>query len=217
MYKTKDLKDNLLAGSMSSVNKTEFVEEISSEAIKATVTLTMGTKPTAADTITLGSRTYTWKDTVGTADGNVFIGASLATAQANFLSALTLSGVAGTDYGTLMTVNSDIKAAPFDGSDDSLITAITAGSVGNALASTENHVAVTNVFDTATLVGGLDPVLTIPIPAAGTYTLATLPPVGSGGEFIYVSDATNATALTGALAYSNGTVWIDVTDGAVVA
>lgn len=49
-----------------------------------------------------------------------------------------------------------------------------------------------------------------------TYTVSTVPAVGTGGASIYVSDASGA-SLTGSLCFSNGTVWIDVTTGAAVA
>lgn len=179
MYKSKDLKDNLLAGSMSAVNKVEFIDEISSDPVKASVTLTMDTKPTATDTLTIGARTYTFQDTLTDVDGNVFIGATLVTAKANLLSAFTLSGTAGTAYAASMTVNSDVKADPFDGSDASLITAVTAGNTGNALVSTETFTAGTNVFDTVTLVGGEDSIINVASLGTGaTYTNDTTAAAG---------------------------------------
>ena len=54
------------------------------------------------------------------------------------------------------------------------------------------------------------------IPTLPTYTVGTLPGVGSGGGMIYVSDATGA-SVTGSMCFSNGTSWIDVTTGVAVA
>ena len=51
---------------------------------------------------------------------------------------------------------------------------------------------------------------------APSYVKASLPAAGSGGGMIYVSDATGA-HVTGSLAFSNGTSWIDVTTGIAVA
>jgi hypothetical protein len=94
-------------------------------------------------------------------------------------------------------------------------------SVVSALAGTANQVTVSNT-------GGS---YTISIPAAfvapgsvsattrvnaPSYVKASLPAVGAAGGMIYVSDATGA-HVTGSLAFSNGTSWIDVTTGVAVA
>lgn len=50
---------------------------------------------------------------------------------------------------------------------------------------------------------------------APVYAKASLPAVGTGGRVIFVSDATGA-HVTGSLAFSNGTSWIDVTTGVAV-
>ncbi len=50
---------------------------------------------------------------------------------------------------------------------------------------------------------------------APVYAKASLPAVGTGGGVIFVSDATGA-HVTGSLAFSNGTSWIDVTTGVAV-
>jgi len=51
-----------------------------------------------------------------------------------------------------------------------------------------------------------------------TYTVGTLPAVGSGGGVIFVSDAIGpgSPQLVGSQCFSNGTNWIDVTTGAAV-
>jgi hypothetical protein len=53
------------------------------------------------------------------------------------------------------------------------------------------------------------------ITKAVSYLKAALPAVSPAGQEIYVSDATN-TVGTGAIAYSNGTNWINVTTGVAV-
>lgn len=50
---------------------------------------------------------------------------------------------------------------------------------------------------------------------APSFLKASLPAVGAAGGVIYVSDATGL-HVTGSLAFSNGTSWIDVTTGIAV-
>lgn len=117
------------------------------------VTLTMDTQPTDGNTITIGARTYTWEDTLTDVDGNIFTGADLAAAKLNLGYAIAASGgSAGTDYALSTTVNTEVTVGAFVG-DDAVFTAIAVGVAGN-LTSTETFTAVTNVFSSATLVGG---------------------------------------------------------------
>ncbi len=57
------------------------------------------------------------------------------------------------------------------------------------------------------------------LPVLPSYLVAALPALGAG-RFIYVSDATNVSsgspAASGAMCFSNGTIWIDVTTGVLV-
>ena len=78
---------------------------------------------------------------------------------------------------------------------------------GNAIA--DSGVALSSKADVAS------PTFT-GVPTLPTYTLGTLPAVGTGGGMIYVSDATGS-GVTGSMCFSNGTSWIDVTTGIAVA
>lgn len=122
--------------------------------VQASGTLTLDTIPTDADTTEIGSRTYTWEDTLTDVDGNIYTGGSLAQAKLNLLAALDLSGVAGTDYATSMTANTEVTAAAFV-VNDSVFTAVLAGVAGNSLASVQS-VTGSNAFSAATLLGGED-------------------------------------------------------------
>ena len=58
-----------------------------------------------AETVTIGGKVYTFKNTVSTTDGNVYLptgsdDAADVAAAANLIKAINLSGTAGTDYGT---------------------------------------------------------------------------------------------------------------------
>ncbi len=60
--------------------------------------LLMGTKPTAADTVTINGVTFTFVATIGTTAGNVLIGADVNASVANLISAINASSGAGTTY-----------------------------------------------------------------------------------------------------------------------
>ena len=94
-------------------------------------------------------------------------------------------------------------------------------SVVSSLVGTANEISVANTGGAYTLSvpaafvapGSLAATTRINAPS---YVKASLPAVGTGGGMIYVSDATGA-HVTGSLAFSNGTSWIDVTTGIAVA
>lgn len=118
--------------------------------VAAQGTLTMDTNPTDGDTMTVGSRTYTFEASLTDVDGNIQIGGTLADTKANLVAAFDLSGTAGTDYAASMTAHPSVDIAAFVG-DDAVLTAHTPGAAGNSIATTETFTAVTNVFDAATL------------------------------------------------------------------
>jgi len=145
----------------------------------ATVTLTMDTQPSNGDTLTIGSRTYTWQSTLTNADGNIWIGADLAAAKLNLGYAIADSGgTPGTDYAAAMTANTEVSLAAF-ASDAAVFTALAAGTAANAFASTETFTAGTNVFSGTTMSGGL---------------AASVAPAGSPNRKLQVTIPPNATA-----------------------
>ncbi len=113
-------------------------------------TLTLDTEPINGDTYTIGSKVYTFETSLTDVDGNVNIGGTLAQAKLNLVSAIDLSGVAGTDYADAMSANTDVTIAAFI-SDDAILSAILGGTAGNLIATTESFDAGTNIFDAAVL------------------------------------------------------------------
>lgn len=94
------------------------------------------TAGTDADTVTIGTTTYTFRD-FPTETGDVGIGANLTASQANLVIAVAS--------------NTDVTMAAF-GSNDSVITAVsTIAATGNAVVTTETFLAGTNIFDATTL------------------------------------------------------------------
>ncbi len=109
-------------------------------------TLTMDTQPTDGDTYTIDTKVYTFEDSLTDVDGNVNVGGTLAQAKLNLVSAMDLSGVAGTDYATSMTAHTTVDVAAFI-SDDAILTAKVEGVDGDSIATTETFTAGSNIFD----------------------------------------------------------------------
>jgi len=116
---------------------------------KASVTLTVDTQPTAGNTMTIGTKVYTFV-AVGAddSDGKISVGADLAAAKVNIVAAI--NGTAGFD-----TAHPLVSAADFV-TNSCVITALVGGTAGNAIAATETFTAASNVFGSATLISGTD-------------------------------------------------------------
>lgn len=124
----------------------------------ASVTLAMATKPIANDTLTIGTKVYTFQDTLSDTDGHVYIGSTVADSQANLVHAINLNGgTVGVDYATSTTKHPYVTASEFVANVLTL-TAKSAGTDGNSLAATETLTAAGNVFSAATFTGGRDDV-----------------------------------------------------------
>lgn len=119
----------------------------------ARATLYLAALPTADDTVTIGTQTYTFKAAAGAAD-TVAIGATVADTVDNLVAAiLATSSLEGSSFGTGTAANADATASAFY--DDQLaVYAKTAGTAGNAVATTETLTAAASAFNFATLVGG---------------------------------------------------------------
>jgi len=129
---------------------TNIAVNIEASATKASRTLTVDTQPTSGNTMTVGTKVYTFVP-VGTAnaDGEISIGADLATAKLAIVAAIN-----GTD-----SVNDPhplVSAGAFGANDACILTALLGGSAGTAIATTETFTAETNIFAGATLAGGAD-------------------------------------------------------------
>lgn len=124
-----------------------------SGATAATTVLTSdGTKPTAADTVTIGTVTYTFRAAVTTTANEVLIGVSALTALSNLVDAVNLAdGGAAITYGSATAVNPDASGA-ITTALTATFTASAAGVGGNSLASTEASTHLS--FAHATFTGG---------------------------------------------------------------
>lgn len=103
------------------------------------------------DTVTVGTKTYTFQDTLTNVDGNVHVGLTAAASIANLVDAINLGAGAGTDYATAMTLHPTVSAGI--GSSTTLAaTAKVGGASGNLIATTA--VSGTATWGDATLTGG---------------------------------------------------------------
>lgn len=133
--------------------------------------LTYTALPTSGKEVTVATKNgstpavYTWVTSLSAAF-QVLIGASIAASMSNLAAAINAGAGAGTVYGTGTTANNDVSAVVLT-SGQLQVTALIAGSAGNALASTTND---TNAAWTgATLSGGQS------IPGYSQFSYARLP------------------------------------------
>ena len=120
---------------------------ITSNTVKATINLTVDTQPTSGDTMTIGTKVYTFVPVgTDTADGEISIGADLAEAQVNIIAAINGSDAFNEPHPL-------VSAAAFN-ANVSAVTAFIGGTDGNAIDSTETFTAGTNIFSGAHLASG---------------------------------------------------------------
>lgn len=123
------------------------VVDITTYVVKASQVLTVDTQPTSGNTMTIGTKVYTFVPVgTDTADGEISIGADLAGAQDNIIAAIN-----GTDE--FNEPHPLVTAGTF-ASDDLTITALTGGTAGNAIDTTETFTAESNVFGAGHLASG---------------------------------------------------------------
>jgi hypothetical protein len=122
-------------------------------AIAATGTLTATGNFANTETVTTGTKTYTFQTALTNVDGNVLIGASASDSLDNLIAAINLGAGSGTVYAASTTANGFVSAAA--GAGDTMdATAITLGSSGNSIASTDT--ATNASWGGATLSGGTE-------------------------------------------------------------
>lgn len=124
--------------------------------VLATQLLTITGQPATTGTVTIDGKVYTFLTTLTgppSADGEIFIAATAALTRDNLMNALDLAGVAGTDYGTAMTLHPSVVGVANAGNLD--VNAKFMGAGANKITTTE---AATNMtMGGATLAGGVDP------------------------------------------------------------
>lgn len=128
-------------------------------------TFTLTDVPTATETVTLGSDTYTFVAALTTAY-DVLIGGDIEETIENLIAAINAAAGEGTVYGTGTLANADATAELLPSS-QMLAVASTPGVAGNSIASTET--CADGSWSAATLTGGAD------IPGYSGFGLEPLP------------------------------------------
>lgn len=107
-------------------------------AVAANGTLTVesgGSNIADDDTVTIGTKTYTFKTTLTPTEGEVLIGANDTAALLNLKNAINHEGTAGTDY-SCAAVHPTVAGTSSDAT-TLVVTAKTKGAAGNTIATTE--------------------------------------------------------------------------------
>jgi Phage tail tube protein len=140
-----------------------FIEESTigvtpDDSVKALGTLTATVNFANAETVTIGTKVYTFQTTLTNVDGHVDIGATLTASLLNLLRAINNSGgVPGTDYAASTEAHPSVSAISSNAT-TLVVRALTGGTSGNSIATTET---CTNAsWGAATLASGANSTLT---------------------------------------------------------
>ena len=144
-----DVYEFLADAAQTKTTATNIAVDIAASTTKATDNLTVDNQPTSGDTMTIGSKEYIFVPAgTANADGEISIGTSLATAQANIVAAINGSDGVNDPHPQVTAGNFTANA--------SAITALVGGAAGNNITTTETFTAGTNVFSAAKLATGAD-------------------------------------------------------------
>ena len=159
---------------------------------KGTGTLTSdNTNVSNNDTVTIGTRVYTFKTALTSANGDIFIGADADTSLGNLVAAINAAAGSGTKYSAATVINADVTAAAV-GSHATVVTSKLNGSAVNVIATLESAAHLS--WGAAVLASGADYKVTLgyvegtQAPASATTVIA------SGGEINLISANSNLSA-----------------------
>jgi hypothetical protein len=142
-----DIYEFLSDTEQTKTSPTNIAVDITENTVKANGTLTLAAQPTANDTMTIGSKVYTFVAEADT-DGEISIGTDLAATKVNVVAAIN-----GTDE--INDPHPLVSAGDF-AVNDCVITAFVGGTSGNTISTVETFTNVGNVFAAATLGSGAD-------------------------------------------------------------
>lgn len=101
------------------------------------------------ETVTIGTKVYTFQASLTDADGNVDIGGTVEASIDNLVAAINLSGgVAGTDYATSMSINTNVQAVK--ASATTMLISHKTGQTDAAVATTDGITDAANVWGAVT-------------------------------------------------------------------
>lgn len=116
-------------------------------------TLSLTSQPLDTETVTIGSNVYTFQTTLTAVANNVQIGANVDESIINLARAVNGSGTEGVEYGAGTVASTEVESFLLSG-DRMLVKALTLGTGGNGLATTETLTGGSWNFPTT--VGGGD-------------------------------------------------------------
>lgn len=134
------------------VDETVSADGTTTGFVAATGTLTSSANYGNGETVTIGTKVYTFQTTLTDVDGHVQIGLNEASSIANLAAAINNDGTAGSQYAASNTANTNVTAVS-DGIHVLTATAIVPGSAANSVATTTTAVAA--AWANATLTGGV--------------------------------------------------------------
>jgi len=119
--------------------------------VAATGTLTLTANVTNDSTVTIGTKTYTFKTVLSNVNGYVLIGAAATDSLDNLIAAINLGPGSGTLYAASTTANGFVSAAA--GAGDTMdVVAITLGVAGNSVITADTSSVA--AWGASTLTGG---------------------------------------------------------------
>jgi len=152
-------------------------------AASATGVLTATVNFADAETVSVGVRTYTFESTfVPTNSDNIAIGVNLEASLDNLRAAINLDAGAGTAYGSGTTIHPTVSAT--DTPTTLTVTAKTAGTAGNAIATTDS--AANASWGSVTLTGGAGDVVILGTGELPSNTTAAVGAVTTLGTVVAV-------------------------------
>jgi hypothetical protein len=153
--------------------------------VDATGVLTFNSNVNNLDTVTTGTKTYTFQTVLTDVDGNVLIGATASDSIDNLIAAITLGAGSGTLYAASTTANGFITAAA--GAGDTMdATALLGGTDGNTIATTESTATVRMQWGAATLTGGAGDMVILALselPSQTTAAIGAVTTLGTVGAY----------------------------------
>lgn len=115
-------------------------------------TITVTAQPTDGETVTIGSRTYTFKASLTGAANEIAIGADTNATADNLKRAINDEGIEGTNYGAGTAIHADVTASV--STNIVTVTAKVKGAAGNSISLATNSANIT--LSGASLAGGVD-------------------------------------------------------------
>lgn len=173
-----------------------LASEDQAEPTSAVGAITFANQPSADDTVTVGSQTYTFKAALSAAD-QVLIGATTADTVDNLIAAINGAAGEGTTYGTDTAENTSAVARENTSTVIGLV-AREEGTAGNSVALAKSATNIT--VSGATLAGGLEEVGIKPI---GITTAAVVGGAADQSIAIFRSGCFNPAALNWHASYDS--------------